>query len=447
MGVALQLRDVRRIQSSHDGLSHTNAGLTRLRKGASLTPIASYQPGGMADFGWAGPFRLTGYLLEGGLTGGGLAELYTAVDLEGHQFVAKCARAQADGSATEVWSDGRDRRVPVHLPASPNQCSDSGEWVPIELDSAELEAVLLMEASVLERDGGVLFPKSFGVWPHEPSGRPVLIMERLVGRRPNSAADVATVLEALAHARLRGVLHRHGDLKLEHIFITEEGEPRLCDPAPHFDGRKQVFTRAYNPDGMHGAAADVTACASLLRFLGPLGPPEPGAPDGLYWVSQVLDSIAPEWILDHRAAAAALRAEPALSAVLVGRERISAVGGGGGSVEVWATTEPDGVVRSWLSALKGRVVERIAPDQVFEEHPAGWVVRTDQGGWKGSSSLHVMPAEPDVLPFGARPSSLPTGTTNFIVLDSMSVPVGPQHEDSISASSHQRFGRLRRRLR
>jgi hypothetical protein len=111
---------------------------------------------------------------------------------------------------------------------------------------------------------------------------------------------VRAVLAAVADAVDRGTFDAHGDLKLEHVFIADR--VRLCDPAPRFDDPSlHAFTPAYNPRGLKGAAADVAACASMLRYLS-------GGPGSAWrWAEEVLDApTPPAWASDHRAALARL---------------------------------------------------------------------------------------------------------------------------------------------
>ena len=166
-------------------------------------------------------------------------------------------------------------------------------------------AVLRREADILERDGGLLLPQSLGMWQHEPSGLEVLVMERLVGQPPATPADVVSVLSALAEAVERGTFEEHGDVKREHVFIAD-GKVRICDPAPRFDDPQlRGLTPAYNPRAFTGPAADVAACASLLRYLPAAA--STGYP-GWRWCASVLDEpVAPAWIHSHRAALAELR--------------------------------------------------------------------------------------------------------------------------------------------
>jgi hypothetical protein len=165
-----------------------------------------------------------------------------------------------------------------------------------------LQAVLHNEAEILERDTGRLLPRSLGIWEHDPSGLPVLVMERLEGRQPSTPADVVAVLDALAEAAERGTFDAHGDVKVEHIFIDGQ-RVRLCDPAPRFAAAdRRGFTPLYNPYGYIGPAADVAACATVLRYL------PGGGTAGWRWCDEVLRGPAPPpFASSHRAALDELR--------------------------------------------------------------------------------------------------------------------------------------------
>lgn len=194
-------------------------------------------------------------------------------------------------------------RRPVHVPAKAF-VQRSGEWLVSPVDGATTAAVLRAEAEVLDRDGGVLLPASLGMWEHETSGVPVLVMERLEGERPTSVYDVRAALAAVADAVDEGTFEAHGDLKLEHVFIDADGRVRICDPAPRFtDPALRAFTPAYNPRGWSGPAADTVACASMLRYLRD----GPGA--AAAWADELLGTDTPPgWATDHRQALARLDA-------------------------------------------------------------------------------------------------------------------------------------------
>lgn len=251
--------------------------------------------------GSAGPYQLHRNLL-GDLSGGAFGQVIEATSPEGRRVVAKVARRAAGGpSTTEMWTDTPEGRRPVHVPAVPfRQLTGQGLAVAALTDDL-LVAVLHAEAKVLERDAGVLLPMSFGVWDHDGTGLPVLVMERLEGRRPQQPSDIVAVLRALADAVDRGTFDAHGDVKAEHVFIEDDGTVRMCDPAPRLaDSSRRAFTPIYNPHGYVGPAADVAGCATLLRML-------PGPPVGWRWSAAVLDrGTPPSWAHDHRAALAAL---------------------------------------------------------------------------------------------------------------------------------------------
>lgn len=259
--------------------------------------------------GMAGPYRLEESLL-GFLSGGGFGQLIAAFDVDGRPLVAKAARPSGGGYGTESWIDTTHGRKPVHVPAKALRrvrdewgAGDSWQVEPVGMDVTI--AVLRAEHEILERDVGTLLPASLGMWEHDPSGTPVLVMEKLVGRQPKNAYDVRAVLAAVADAVDRATFDAHGDLKLEHVFIDDDGRVRICDPAPRFpDPAWRGFTLEYNPKGWSGAAADAVACASMLRYVdGPSG-------RGSGWAAELLDADdPPEWALSQRGALARLDAE------------------------------------------------------------------------------------------------------------------------------------------
>lgn len=197
----------------------------------------------------------------------------------------------------------------------------AGGWQPREpsLYRDALKGAVLREARILESDGGLLLPELRAVeWHNSVSTLPALVVERLYGAGAPIDADVVhRLLVALADAVARGTFDAHGDLKPEHVFVTVDGRVRVCDPAPRFDDTwTRGFTPRYNPFGWTGVAADVAACASMIRFF------EDGR--GYGWAEQVLgpvtdrsaypdhvlrDRTPPAWAASHAEAAELLRRE------------------------------------------------------------------------------------------------------------------------------------------
>ncbi|MCX6398796.1 MAG: hypothetical protein NTX33_02555 [Propionibacteriales bacterium] len=257
-------------------------------------------PGAMGN---AGPYRLQEPLLAG-LSGGAFGQLIAAEDVDGAPLVAKAPRRTGGGmSNTSAWMDTPAGRRPTHLPAVGYDVAAARRTVA-EVGLEETQAILLAEAAILEKDGGVLLPRSLGLWTHDRSGLDVLVMEQLEGRRPQTVGEVVAVLEALVAAVERGTFDHHGDVKAEHVFIGPAGV-RLCDPAPRLPRPGwRAFTEAYNPRGWSGPAADAAGCATLLRYL-----PIEGAV-GWRWCAALLDGEQlPAWAQNHAGALAALRAD------------------------------------------------------------------------------------------------------------------------------------------
>lgn len=266
--------------------------------------IARHDIAEPGPLGSAGPYRLQEPLLGEMLSGGGFGQVLLAIDLDGRPLVAKMARPRGGGGGTEMWQETPDGRRPMHLPAQAFRQHPGGGLAMEVVAGETLQGVLRNEAELLERDAGQLLPRSYGMWPADPGGMPVLVMERLEGRRPSTADDVMAILRSLQQAVERGTFDAHGDVKPEHVFITDSGV-RICDPAPRFDDpRRRGFTPLYNPRGLTGPAADVAACATMLRYL-----PD-GRPDGWQWCAAVLGSTpVPDWAHHHGSALAVLAEE------------------------------------------------------------------------------------------------------------------------------------------
>jgi hypothetical protein len=292
---------VRHVHSDFDSvwadeiLLEVEAGRVRSRR--TLIPPSA--------MGTAGPYQLHRPLLSD-LSGGGFGQVIAATDLDGRPLVAKAPNPRGGGNRTEMWQDTPAGRRPVHVPAKAFHAGPDGPR-SVDVGPEVTASVLRREAEILERDGGRLLPLSLGLWPHEPSGLQVLVMERLVGEAPETPRDVALLLKALADAVDRGTFDAHGDVKPEHVFI-EDGIVRICDPAPRFDDPQlRALTPAYNPRALAGPAADVAACASILRYL-----PDAVAYKyaGWRWCAAVLDGVTlPAWVHSHRSALAELRRE------------------------------------------------------------------------------------------------------------------------------------------
>jgi hypothetical protein len=251
-----------------------------------------------APMGMAGPYRLEGPLLFN-LSGGGFAQVMEATDLDGRALVAKAPRPTGGGHGTEMWNGA----VPVHVPAMAEGLPGTfGTWTPTTVGLDVTTAVLRAEAEILERDGGVLLPRSYGIWDHD-NGVPVLVMERLEGHPPRTVAEVRATLAAVADAVARGTFEHHGDLKLEHVFVGDDGTVRICDPGPRFqDPGLRAFTRPYHRGWTDGPAADVAAIAQMLTFL----PDGPGPAAGWERLVDPRSPDLPAWVHDHGEALAAL---------------------------------------------------------------------------------------------------------------------------------------------
>ena len=239
-----------------------------------------------------GPYTLGENILGPSLSGGGFASIYEVLSDDGQLRVGKVARPRGGASGTEMWADD----FPVHVPAGAYVQGVAGS-ARQDADAALLAAALENERQILAADDGAVFPRLDGMWPHARSGATVLVMERLAGRRPQTAEDVYAVLRAVEDLVDRGVVDAHGDLKFEHVFISNSNEVRLCDPAPRFgDPKWRGYTRAFNPNGWIGAAADVVACASMIRYLKEDVP----APVREWAEALLSEETPPRWALRHR---------------------------------------------------------------------------------------------------------------------------------------------------
>lgn len=294
--------------ASGDQVRHVHAGFESVWEHEELLDFAAGRLVGRRELaaasamGSVGPYQLHQNLL-GDVGGGAFGQVITATDLDGAPLIAKVpVRTGGDQSRTEIWRNTTHGRLPVHIPALALRRTDEHGLVLQQADAPATQAVLRNEAAILERDAGHLLPFSYGMWLHEPSGLDVLVMERLEGRRPEHPDDIVAVLEALAGAVERGTFDAHGDVKSEHIFIGD-ARVRMCDPAPRFDDADlRGFTPMYNPRGESGPAADVAACATMLRYM--VGT----AVAGWWWCAAVLDAPSPpSWAASHHAALEELR--------------------------------------------------------------------------------------------------------------------------------------------
>lgn len=291
------------VEDWQDGLEAMRRFLVFAAGDREVVDLTADSPGG-DELHMAGPFVIGGWLLDSGLAGGGFGLLFEAYGPDGVVAVAKVAKASHHpGESTQVWEPTPAGPRPIHTPAGAHiRNTGSPDWSRCEVSQGDLVEALRAEADAMARDEGRVLPRLHGLWESSESGEPVLVMEKLSGHPPMHALEVRAVLAVIADAVDRGTFAEHGDLKFEHVFIDVDGSIRVCDPAPSF-GVVGVrgFTAEYNPTGRSGPAADVTACASMLRYA--------GDPTAAGWVAAVLDEPEPpSWLHDHRAALSAFDA-------------------------------------------------------------------------------------------------------------------------------------------
>jgi hypothetical protein len=204
-----------------------------------------------------GPFLvLQNFLTNRDLSGGAFGSVFAVLGPNGESAVAKAGRALGGGRG--------NTHADAHHPDVGAVISEDG-WVHVTFGPQEVDEVLRSEGLLLERAGGALLPKSYGLYD-DPWGRPVLVMEQVEGRPPRDVDDVVAILSAIAEAVDEGVLDYHGDLKPEHVFIGNQ--VRLIDPAPRFaEAAKRAYTPEYNPYALTGRVADVFAIAVLLYLI------------------------------------------------------------------------------------------------------------------------------------------------------------------------------------
>lgn len=206
---------------------------------------------------------MTDFFEQGGLSGGGFGLVSVDRDAAGREVVVKAAKPSGGSFSNTVAVD-------IHRP-------DVGYWVPAgevalhyTLPARDVAQVLRREAELLLHEGGHLLP---GVYsrserrssPDATESVPVVVMERIRGRRATSVDDLIRVLQCLASASGAGRLGFHGDLKPEHIFIGAAWSVRVIDPAPRFpDGHVGAYTPEYNPHGLTGEFADVYSIAVMM---------------------------------------------------------------------------------------------------------------------------------------------------------------------------------------
>ena len=103
-------------------------------------------------------------------------------------------------------------------------------------------------------------------------------------------------------------------------------------------------------------------------------------------------------------------------AVPVGEQTVSAVGGGGGSVRILATSDPPDAVVAFLAARHG------PPTRSTPERTA-WKRTTTELGWRSVRSVEVWRGASAPLP-GLEPARIPPGTRAVLVVGSTSMPRG-----------------------
>lgn len=262
--------------------------------------------------GRAGPFQMHEDLRFGVPLDGRLNDLFRGTGPDGAEVIVKTPNVQLRLAGINT----RFPSGPTWLPLATSIFEQRPEGCVLYrpgLIRDAFKAMVLHEGEILERDGGVLLPKLLSLeWDNTVSTVPALVMEPLDGGSGAvNALDTYRLLMALSEAVERGTFDAHGDLKPEHVFVTGDGRIRVCDPAPRFnEPRLRGFTPRYNPFGWAGAAADVAACATMIRF----NEDEPG----YAWADRVLgpepkrweypdnvlrDRTPPAWVASHAKAA------------------------------------------------------------------------------------------------------------------------------------------------
>lgn len=296
---------------------------------------------------WIGPYQL-----ESKSGWGGFSDVYRTHAEDGTPLVVKVA-----------IPDGGDPFRRYGQGVFPARAVYSRLYTGQRYGKLATKSVLTLfnaEAAALRSAAGHRLPKLIDELTTR-DGLPVLVMEELSTRwSPQSAPleDFARLLDACADLRRgRDAEHRftdgHGDLKPEHVFLDARAEFVFIDPAAYstLDGPTddpefiptsfRASTPEYNPRMlMRLPACDIFAVAVMiyqryagqlpwssraLRFGGqpPSGPRQrlanvPSVPAEIArWADTVLSvrcnkswfgPLTPEWVGDHAAAAAQLRA-------------------------------------------------------------------------------------------------------------------------------------------
>lgn len=253
----------------------------------SVEPLVDVGP-----YGSVGPYRLLEHI-----GGGAFGRVFGCVGTNGERIAAKVPDGYQHGDpwsldATFVTNvDGR--RIPLSFHAiAVADAQDGVHRVPIT--PALAVADLSSQHDLCVVDAGELLPISYGIWTHEPSGLPTLVMERLDPFHITSDHDIVVVLSRLADAVERGLFAAHGDLKSSHVVAGADGRIRLLDPAVSLGDGLRSITPLFNPQGWSGPAADVAACGWMMRY--ELRQPNPA----WEWAHQVCDvDEPPDWALAH----------------------------------------------------------------------------------------------------------------------------------------------------
>ncbi|RMH00922.1 MAG: hypothetical protein D6702_12735 [Planctomycetota bacterium] len=222
-----------------------------------------------------GRFQITGFLGRGAF-----ARVYAAEGQEGSPVAIKVGDESGGGRFVprfvEVTSERDPERIsPDEAPAEALFLDPTAGARAEVLDPNEVDRLLLAEAGQLRAAQGRGVVGLLDTI--EVGGRPALVLELLSG------ATVRERMRSLEGIKLRWILRVvqtlerqieegnwrcHGDIKPENLFITDQDEVRLLDPAPSL-GRSDlmVATPSYNPFLRRDGKGDAQAVAILLYEL------------------------------------------------------------------------------------------------------------------------------------------------------------------------------------
>ncbi len=221
-----------------------------------------------------------GYQVTGFLGRGAFAQVYAAEDQQGCRVALKVGDESGGGRFLPRFAEVTAERDPERI--SPDETPaealflDPASGARAEvLGPNEVDELLLAEAAKLEKAVGETVIGFQGVV--EEGGRPVLVTDLLSGStlrermRSLEGVKLRWILEVLQTVERQidaGIWNCHGDIKPENLFITDDDQVRLLDPAPSSSRPDLIVaTPHYNPFLRRDAKGDAQAASILIYEL------------------------------------------------------------------------------------------------------------------------------------------------------------------------------------